>query len=81
MTKRDDSCERKQPINQLCGKPYHPLQPAPTVVKNRILEQIPSTLQMLMASGVTVENILMEYKINSSFSQFKIRKNRVKRVS
>ena len=42
--------------------------------------QIPLTLQVQMSSGNTIENILIEYKIISSFSQFKIRKNRVKRV-
>lgn len=35
---------------------------------------------MQMSSGNMVENTLIEYKINSSFFQFKIRKNRVKKV-
>ena len=78
--KRDESCERKKPINQLCGKPHHPFHPAPTVVKNRIVDTDSFDSSSVMSSGNMVENILIEYKINSFFSQFKIRKNRVKRV-
>lgn len=31
----------KEKANQLCGKRHHPFHPAPTVVKNRILDTDP----------------------------------------
>lgn len=70
----------KEKASHLCGEPHHPFHPAPTVVKNRILDTDSFDSQVQMSSGNMVENILIEYKINSPFSQFKIRKKGVKRV-
>lgn len=60
----------KKKANQLCGKPHLPLPPAPTVIKNRILDRC------LWFSSAHVNwkygrKYLIEYKINASFSQFK----------
>lgn len=60
----------KKKANQLCGKPHLPLPPAPTVIKNRILDRC------LWFSSAHVNwkygrKYLIDYKINASFSQFK----------
>lgn len=75
--RRDESCERKT-IRRVAS-PHPPGHPALIVIKNMISHTDSFTLHVQMSSGNAVENILIEYKINFSFSHLNIRKNRVER--